>query len=42
MITKRTPSDTAMMYITMFGWILLISLMMLGLYNDINRLWGVN
>lgn len=42
MITKRTPSDTAMVYITMFGWILLISLMMLGLYNDINRLWGVN
>jgi regulator of sigma E protease len=40
MITGKTASDTVMMYITMVGWAMLISLMMLGLYNDINRLWG--
>ena len=40
MITGKTASDKAMMYITMVGWAVLISLMMLGLYNDINRIWG--
>ena len=40
MITGKTASENVMMYITMFGWALLISLMMLGLYNDINRLMG--
>lgn len=39
MITGKTASDKVMMYITMVGWALLIALMMLGLYNDINRLW---
>ena len=34
------PSENAMYYITMVGWALLLGLMMLGLYNDINRLWG--
>ena len=38
MFTGKTASDKVMMYITMVGWALLISLMMLGLYNDINRL----
>ena len=38
MITGKTASEKVMMYITMVGWALLISLMMLGLYNDINRL----
>jgi len=38
MITGKTASDKAMMYITMVGWAMLLSLMMLGLYNDINRL----
>ncbi|WP_309496731.1 RIP metalloprotease RseP [Sulfurovum sp.] len=38
MFTGRTASDKVMMYITIVGWALLISLMMLGLYNDINRL----
>jgi len=42
MFTGKTASDKAMMYITMVGWAMLISLMMLGLYNDINRLWGAN
>jgi regulator of sigma E protease len=40
MITGKSASDKVMMYITMVGWALLISLMMLGLYNDINRLWS--
>jgi regulator of sigma E protease len=36
----KAPSDVAMYYITVAGWGILISLMMLGLYNDINRLMG--
>ena len=40
MVTGKTASEKAMMYITMVGWAMLISLMMLGLYNDINRLIG--
>ena len=40
MITGKTASEKVMMYITMIGWAVLISLMMLGLYNDINRLLG--
>jgi len=38
MFTGKTASDKVMMYITLVGWSILISLMMLGLYNDINRL----
>lgn len=38
MFTGKTASENVMMYITIVGWALLISLMMLGLYNDINRL----
>ena len=38
MFTGKTASDKVMMYITLAGWAILISLMMLGLYNDINRL----
>jgi regulator of sigma E protease len=40
MFTGKTASEKVMMYITVVGWALLISLMMLGLYNDINRLLG--
>jgi regulator of sigma E protease len=40
MITGKTASEKVMMYITMVGWALLLALMMLGLYNDINRLWS--
>jgi regulator of sigma E protease len=29
-----------MYYITLVGWAMLLSLMILGLYNDVNRLWG--
>jgi len=42
MITGKEANEKVMMYITMVGWALLISLMMLGLYNDINRLWGAH
>jgi len=40
MLTGKTANEKVMMYITMLGWILLGSLMFLGLYNDINRLLG--
>jgi len=40
MITGRTANEKVMMYITMAGWALLLALMLLGLYNDITRLWG--
>ena len=40
MLTGKTASEQVMTYITIVGWAILISLMMLGLYNDINRLWG--
>ncbi|SFZ98884.1 Membrane-associated zinc metalloprotease [hydrothermal vent metagenome] len=36
----KAPSENAMYYITLVGWALLIGLMALGLYNDINRLMG--
>ena len=39
-ITGKTASEQVMMYITIAGWAILISLMLLGLYNDINRLLG--
>ncbi|HIP61074.1 MAG TPA: RIP metalloprotease RseP [Sulfurovum sp.] len=40
MITRREPSESAMYYLTLLGWAVLFGLMGLGLYNDINRLWG--
>lgn len=40
MITGKTASEKVMLYITMVGWAILIALMVLGLYNDINRLWS--
>lgn len=40
MFTGKTASEKVMMYITIAGWAMLISLMLLGLYNDINRLIG--
>lgn len=39
-IFRRPPSQSAVGFITMLGWMLLLALMSLGLYNDINRLWG--
>jgi regulator of sigma E protease len=40
MLTGKTANEHVMTYITLIGWSILISLMMLGLYNDINRLRG--
>jgi len=38
MITRRAPSEAILMRLTVIGWGLLLGLMSLGLYNDINRL----
>lgn len=40
MLRGKAPSDNVMYYITLVGWAMLISLMVLGLYNDVNRLMG--
>ncbi len=40
MITKKIPSDAVLIKLTMAGWVLLLSLMGLGLFNDISRLVG--
>ena len=39
-ITRRKPSDKAFIYLTIAGWVMLGSLMTLGLYNDIVRFFG--
>lgn len=38
LFTNKTPSQTILINLTIAGWVLLFSLMALGLYNDINRL----
>lgn len=40
-IAKRPPSEEVLYRLTYAGWVFLIGLMGLGLYNDINRLIGV-
>jgi regulator of sigma E protease len=40
MITKRKPSSKVLIQLTVMGWVILLALMGLGLYNDINRLIG--
>jgi len=40
MIFRRKPSDQVFMFLTIAGWVILGSLMLLGIYNDINRLFG--
>ena len=42
MITRRPPSPEMLYRITYVGWIFIIGLMGLGLYNDINRLLGAH
>ena len=37
-ISKRKISDRVMYALTLFGWIVLLSLSMLGIYNDVNRI----
>ena len=39
-VRKKAPSETVMYRMTVAGWGILLGLMILGLYNDINRLWG--
>ncbi len=40
MITKKEPSEKVLYTLTLMGWAFLISLMVFGMYNDINRIWG--
>lgn len=40
MITSRAPSEAVLIKLTVAGWGVLLGLMSLGLYNDINRLIG--
>jgi len=39
-VRKKAPSEAVMYYLTITGWGVLVSLMLVGLYNDINRLFG--
>ena len=39
MITKRKPSDQVFVSLTIMGWVVLGSLMLLGIYNDLNRIF---
>ncbi len=38
LITKHSPNEKTIIAITLIGWIMLLGLMFLGLYNDINRI----
>lgn len=40
MIFRRAPTEAMLIRLTVVGWILLLGLMSLGLYNDITRLVG--
>lgn len=40
LLFKKEVSETIMIKLTITGWIILFSLMGLGIYNDINRLMG--
>jgi len=39
-IRRKAPSEEVMYRLTLIGWAILLGLMLLGLYNDINRLLG--
>jgi len=39
-ITRQKPSEKVFMFLTIVGWFILASLMILGMYNDLNRLFG--
>ncbi|MEA3491194.1 MAG: RIP metalloprotease RseP [Campylobacterota bacterium] len=41
MIRGKAPSEAVLYRLTLGGWALLLGLMFLGLYNDINRLIGI-
>lgn len=44
MVTRKKPNEKVLLNLTIGGWVVLIGLMSLGLYNDINRIlngwWG--
>ncbi len=40
LIMRRAPSEAILLNMTLAGWAILLGLMSLGLYNDINRLVG--
>lgn len=40
LITSRAPSEEVLIRLTVAGWVVLLGLMSLGLYNDFNRLLG--
>lgn len=40
MITRQKPSDKVLLVLTIGGWVILLALMTLGMYNDIIRLIG--
>ena len=40
LIFKREVNERIMINLTIAGWVILFSLMGLGIYNDINRLIG--
>ena len=39
-VTKKELNEEVLYRLTVAGWIFLIGLMIFGLYNDINRIWG--
>jgi regulator of sigma E protease len=39
-IARRAPSENVYYRLTMLGWAILLGIMFLGIYNDINRIWG--
>ena len=39
MIARKKPSDQVFLFLTIMGWVILGSLMLLGIYNDINRIF---
>lgn len=39
LITRKKPNQKVLIQLTIMGWIILLSLMLLGLYNDINKLF---
>jgi regulator of sigma E protease len=38
MVTKKKTNAKILVYLTVLGWVLLLGLMTLGIYNDINRI----
>ena len=40
LITKKELNEKVYYYLTLAGWAFLIFIMVFGMYNDVNRLWG--